>query len=172
MKTFALTLVDGKYSFLCDAHPSRMSGSFTAGQHLRGAPKPPPAKPPVQLVLTLTGKAVGLSTPAGRPVKTIASGSVVITVRDRSSTRGIRLTGAGVSRSTGVRFVGTATWRVKLVQGARLRERPGEAGRSRRARHRLLTLRPRPAEERVLGSIAVVRRLTTMLFGSTSETPH
>ena len=119
VKTFALTLVDGTYSFLCDAHPSRMSGSFTVGTAAPEVPpKPPATKPPVQLVLTLTGKGVGLATSAGRPVKSIAPGSVVITVRDRSSTRGIRLTGAGVSRSTGVRFVGTVTWRVKLVAGA------------------------------------------------------
>ena len=28
-KSFAVTLVDGKYSFFCDAHPLRMKGSFT-----------------------------------------------------------------------------------------------------------------------------------------------
>ena len=96
-----------------------MSGSFTVGTAAPEVPpKPPATKPPVQLVLTVTGKSVRLSTSAGRRVKSIAPGSAVITVRDRSSTRGIRLTGAGVSRSTGVRFVGTVTWRVKLVAGS------------------------------------------------------
>ncbi len=117
-KTFSVTLVDGKYSFFCDAHPTRMSASFTAGTAPPEPPsKPPPTRPPVQLVLTLMGKGVGLATLAGRPVKALTTGSAVITVRDRSSTRAIRLTGAGVNRSTGIRFVGTTTWRVKLVAG-------------------------------------------------------
>ena len=38
-------------------------------------------------------------------------------MRDRSATRGVRLSGAGVSRSTGVKFVGTATWKVTLTKG-------------------------------------------------------
>jgi hypothetical protein len=71
----------------------------------------------VQLVLTVTAKAIGLSTPGGRPVKSLKSGQAVITVRDRSAARGVRLAGPGVSRSTGLRFVGTTTWRVKLVAG-------------------------------------------------------
>ncbi len=96
-----------------------MTGSFTVGTPPPEAPpKPPPAKAPVQLVLTVTAKVIGLSTPAGRPVKALTPGSAVITVRDRSAARGIRLTGAGVSRSTGVRFVGTVTWRVKLSAGS------------------------------------------------------
>ncbi len=119
-KTFLLTLVDGKYFFICDAHPTRMTGSFTAGTVPSETPPqpPPPAKTPVQLVLTVAAKAIGLSTSGGRPVKALKAGSAVITVRDRSATRGARLTGLGVSRSTGVRFVGTVTWRVKLVAGA------------------------------------------------------
>ena len=28
-KSFAITLVKGKYTFLCDAHPTSMKGSFT-----------------------------------------------------------------------------------------------------------------------------------------------
>jgi len=41
----------------------------------------------------------------------------VITVRDRSATRGLRLNGAGVNRSTGVGFVGIVIWNVKLSAG-------------------------------------------------------
>ena len=41
----------------------------------------------------------------------------MITVRDRSAARGVRLAGAGVSRSTTVKFVGTVTWKVKLSAG-------------------------------------------------------
>ena len=114
VKTFSVTLVDGKYTFLCDPHPTRMVGTFTVGT----PPATPPATPaPTRLVLTVTRKAVTLATPAGKPVKALAAGSAVITVRDRSATRGVRLAGAGVSRSTRVPFVGTVTWKVNLSAG-------------------------------------------------------
>ena len=113
-KTFSVTLIDGKYTFFCDAHASRMTGTFTAGTP---PPPPPPAKPPVRLVLTVTAQAVGLATPAGKPVKALTAGAAVITVRDSSATRGLRLNGAGVNRSTGVSFVGTVIWKVKLSKG-------------------------------------------------------
>ena len=64
-KTFALTLVDGKYSFICDAHPTTMAGSFTVGTppaEPTPTPKPTPT-PTTKLVLTVTGKTVTLTTP-------------------------------------------------------------------------------------------------------------
>lgn len=115
--TFALDLVNGKYTFVCDPHPGQMSGSFAVGEV---APPPPTAKPPVRLILTVTAKAVSLTTPAGKPVRALAIGPAVITVRDRSAVRGARLVGAGVGRSTTVRFVGTVTWKVKLTAGTLL----------------------------------------------------
>jgi len=111
---FDLTLVNGTYTFVCDPHPSQMSGSFTVGEV---TPPPPAAKPPLRLNLIVTAKAVTLTTSAGKPVKALASGPAVITVRDRSGVRGVRLAGAGVGRSTTVKFVGTVTWKVKLVPG-------------------------------------------------------
>lgn len=122
VKTFSFTLVDGKYTFFCDAHPTRMTGTFTAGTPPPEPPPPPPpptptVKPPVLLVLTGTARAISLTTPSGKPVKALKAGQASITVRDRSAARGIRLSGAGVSRSTGVRFVGTVIWKVKLSAG-------------------------------------------------------
>jgi hypothetical protein len=114
LKTFSVTLVDGTYTFLCDPHPTRMVGTFTVGTPPVGSPA---ATAPTRLVLTVTGKAVTLATPAGKPVKALTTGQAVITVRDRSSARGVRLAGAGVSRSTTVKFVGTATWKVNLAAG-------------------------------------------------------
>lgn len=114
-KTFALDLVDGKYTFVCDPHASQMNGSFTVGE-VTTTP-PPAAKPPLRLNLTVTSKAVTLTTPAGKPVKALVAGSAVITVRDRSAARGVQLAGAGVSRATTVKFVGTVTWKVKLSTG-------------------------------------------------------
>ena len=45
-KTFNLTLVDGTYSFFCDAHPLTMKGSFTVGNVTAPPPPPPPPPPP------------------------------------------------------------------------------------------------------------------------------
>ena len=76
-----------------------------------------PATSPTRLVLTLTGSTIGFTTPAGKAVKALPAGSAVITVRDRSAARGAQLSGAGVSRSTTARFVGTVVWKVKLSAG-------------------------------------------------------
>jgi hypothetical protein len=121
VKTFSVTLVDGTYNYVCDLHPVQMKGTFTVGT----APPstPPPANPPppttgtTRLVLTVTSQAVTLKTPAGKPVKALKAGRAAITVRDRSATRGVKLSGAGVSKSTGVTFVGSATWNVRLTKG-------------------------------------------------------
>jgi len=115
-KTFELDLGNGKYTFVCDPHADQMNGSFTVGE----VATPPPAKPPTRLNLTVTSKVVTLTTPAGKPVKALVSGQAVITVRDRSAVRGVRLAGAGVGRSTTVKFVGTVTWKVKLSPGTLL----------------------------------------------------
>jgi hypothetical protein len=114
--TFPLDLVDGKYTFVCDPHAGQMRGSFIVGEVTT---TPPPAtKPAVRLSLTVTSKAVTLTTPTGKPVTALSVGQTVITVRDRSAARGVRLTGAGVNRSTTAKFVGTVTWTVKLSAGS------------------------------------------------------
>jgi hypothetical protein len=121
VKTFSLNLVDGKYTFICDAHPTSMAGSFTVGTSPPEAPPPPPPPSPVtsptRLVITLTGTTISLTTPAGKPVKALNSGSALVTVRDRSAARGAQLSGAGIRRSTSASFVGTVVWKVKLSPG-------------------------------------------------------
>jgi plastocyanin len=115
VKTFSVNLVDGKYTYVCDLHPVQMKGSFTVGT-VPSTPPPPTPSPATttRLVLTVTSQAVALKTPAGKAVKALKAGKAVISVRDRSATRGIRLSGAGVSKTTGVTFVGSTTWTVKL----------------------------------------------------------
>ena len=117
-KTFALSLVDGKYTFVCDAHPTRMKGSFTVGAVPPATPPATPPRPPAppQLVLTVTSKAITL-VKAGTAVKTLAAGSYVIVVHDRSNKQSAHLAGAGVNRSTGIAFVGTATWKATFTAG-------------------------------------------------------
>lgn len=41
-QTFNVTLVDGRYTFVCDPHASQMNGAFDVGN----APPPPPPPPP------------------------------------------------------------------------------------------------------------------------------
>ena len=112
-KSLPVTLADGKYNFFCDVHPGTMKGSFTVGT----AAPPPPVVTPTRLTLTATSKAVTLKTPAGKVVKTLKAGPVVITVRDRSATRGARLSAPGLTRASGVRFVGTLVWKGRLSAG-------------------------------------------------------
>jgi hypothetical protein len=122
VKTFSVTLVNGTYNYVCDLHPVQMKGSFTVGTAPPSTPPPanpppPTTGPPTRLVLTVTSRAVTLKTPAGKTVKALKAGRAAITVRDRSATRGVKLSGAGVSKSTGVTYVGTATWNVRLAKG-------------------------------------------------------
>ena len=118
VKTFSVTLVDGRYTYLCDVHPVQMKRTFVVGTAPPSTPPPPPTTgTPTRLVLTVTSQAVTLRTATGKAVKTLKSGRAVIAVRDRSATRGVKLSGAGVSKATGVTFVGTATWNVKLAKG-------------------------------------------------------
>jgi plastocyanin len=66
------------------------------------------------------GSTITLKNSAGRTVKTLRAGSYVIVVRDRSSRHNFHLIGPTntLNRSTGVRFVGTKTWRLTLTKGA------------------------------------------------------
>ena len=112
--TFPLTLVDGTYTFICDVHPTRMTGTLTVGA-VQPTPTPKPAAQ--KLVLTLTARTVTLTKAGGGRVNALGTGAAVVTVRDRSATRGVKLRGPGVSKATGIGFVGTQTWNVKLGAG-------------------------------------------------------
>jgi plastocyanin len=112
-KTFTITVKDGTYSFVCDAHPSRMQGLFTAGT------APPPTtttttSPPAPRPLTLR---VGPGRTIAAPAK-LTAGRYAITVRDASAADNLHLKGAGVHRKTGVAFKGQAHWTVTLKSGS------------------------------------------------------
>jgi hypothetical protein len=128
-KTFALTLVDGLYSFICDAHPLTMKGEFTVGNAPPPPVPPPPAGPgvpvalsaPIGATLVLSGgpgAVVSFKTVAGKVVKRLRPGGYTVVARDKSAKRGLRLRGTGVSRVTTAKFVGTKTWKVTLGTGA------------------------------------------------------
>ena len=116
----------GRYTFMCDPHPARMAGRSTSGRVAPPATTPPPPTP--------TPAALGEGRRAARadrrPVSddlaqdarreegdAAAARRLHLVVRDRSNAHNARLRGAGVSRATGVGFVGTRTWRVMLRKG-------------------------------------------------------
>ena len=131
-QTFRVTLVDGRYTFVCDPHAIQMSGALQVGTGSPPPPSPPPAAPPPPPIstpkpsapvgsrLSLTvgpGFTISLRTLGGRRVTALRPGAYTFVVRDRSRMHNARLRGAGAARSTGVGFVGMRTWRVVLRKG-------------------------------------------------------
>lgn len=131
-KTFTVTLVDGTYSLVCDPHSDRMRKTLTVGTVTGGGggtggggtggggtvtPRP---SAPVGSKLLLTsgpGFAITLKTTAGKKVTRLKPGAYTVLARDRSAIHNARLRGAGVSKTTGVGFVGTQTWKIVLKKG-------------------------------------------------------
>lgn len=111
-QSFTVALTDGTYFFQCDPHSSQMKGSFTVGT-VTTPPPPAPVPAPAKLAASI---GPGSSFAIG-PVRGLAAGKAVVTVRDRSATDGFRLAGPGVARSTGAAFRGTVTWTVTLRAG-------------------------------------------------------
>ena len=115
-ETWTVTLTDGTYRFVCDPHAGTMRGSFTVGT----PPATPPATPPPPRRLTASvgpGFVISLRNTAGRLVRAVKAGVFRITVRDRSRSHNFHLVGPGVNRKTGVAFVGTRTWTIRLRAG-------------------------------------------------------
>jgi hypothetical protein len=108
--TFTVTLTDGKYFFQCDPHSAQMRGSFTVGTVATPPPVTPPA--PTRASASISGAASSF-----RPSSGLSAGAFAIVVADRSATDGFRLSGPGVSKSTGAKFRGTITWKVTLAAG-------------------------------------------------------
>jgi hypothetical protein len=66
------------------------------------------------------GRTISLRTPSGRAVRSLRTGSYTLVIRDRSARDNFHLIGGDPTvpgRMTGVRFVGTRTWRVVLGKG-------------------------------------------------------
>jgi plastocyanin len=126
-QTFKVTLVDGRYTFVCDPHAPTMRGAFDVGASTTPPPPPPPAPNPtatpsakVGARLTLAvgpGATISLKTAAGKRVTLLRPGVYTVVARDRSKIHNARLRGAGAAKATGVGFVGTRTWRIVLREG-------------------------------------------------------
>jgi hypothetical protein len=110
--TWTVTLTDGTYTYVCDAHASTMKGSFTVG----AVTEPPP---PTKLAGSVgPGRKISLRYADGSKLTVLAgTTSVVVTVNDRSRADNFHLTGPGVNRKTGVAFRGRVTWKLTLAGG-------------------------------------------------------
>lgn len=118
---WTVTLVPGRYAFVCDPHLLRMRGAFVvAAAQPEPQPEPEP-QPPVTPTLMATVDAKGIPSlrrSNGRVrVTTLTAGTYIIVVRDRSSKHSFWLSGHGLNRRTGSRFRGTVRWRVTLHPG-------------------------------------------------------
>jgi hypothetical protein len=60
---------------------------------------------------------VSIRDAAGRRVTAIPAGSYVLTVRDTSKHQNFHLVGPTISKQTGIKFVGTVRWTLKLRAG-------------------------------------------------------
>jgi plastocyanin len=106
-QTFTITLADGTYTYVCDAHFGTMHGKFTVGAV---STPPPPTKPKTATLGVGPGKR--LTAPAK-----LTAGRYVISVKDASAIDNLHLQGPGINRKTGVAFKGTAKWTVSLKAG-------------------------------------------------------
>ena len=121
--TFTITLSDGTYTYVCDAHPTTMKGTFTVGAApptTTTTPAPTPTPKPAAAKLAGSvgpGNSIALGTSDGSSLTSLSAGPATIVVRDRSTTDNFHLSGPGLSLSTGVKFRGTRTWKVTLKAG-------------------------------------------------------
>jgi plastocyanin len=99
--TWTVTIGDGRYTYVCDAHASQMRGYLLAG-----------AITPI----AFTGSVGPKKSISLRP-KSALPGPATVTVNDRSKTDNFHLTGPGVNKKTGVKTRGKATWTVTLQPG-------------------------------------------------------
>ena len=113
--TWTVTLVDdpytgNEYTYVCDAHPLSMKGTFRVG----AAAPPTTTKPSKLYGVVGPGRTITLGTALGKRTARVAAGKYAIVVRDRSKTESFHLSGPGVNRETGKAFTGSITWNVTL----------------------------------------------------------
>jgi hypothetical protein len=128
--TWTVTLTDGTYTYFCDPHSATLHGSFTVGVGATPEPTPTPTptgaiSPRTPLVLKVgPGFTITLKPKSGRSFTAMRRGTYTIAVKDLSSIHDAHLIApGGVSKRTGIAFVGTVVWRVKLAKVGTLRFR-------------------------------------------------
>jgi len=109
--TWNVVITDGTFRYFCDAHPTSMRGSFTAG--LVTTP-PPPKKLVAQVGPRRT---ISLKTASGARVKQLTAGRYSIKVKDLTKADNFHLIAPGANRRTAVKSRSTTTWNVSLRAG-------------------------------------------------------
>jgi hypothetical protein len=109
--TWTINVTNGTYRYVCDAHPTVMRGSFTAGTVV--------APPPVKKLSAQVGpkRSIIVKSSSGARVKRLTAGKYKLTVKDLSKVDNFHLSGAGVNRKTGVKTRGTVVWTVTFHAG-------------------------------------------------------
>ena len=105
--TWTLNFTPGGYSYRTDG-----AGAAACGCNQTFSVRQPA---PAQLRGTVTANSISLKTPAGARAANLAAGRYVIVVNDRSRGNNFHLSGKGVNRRTGVKFVGRKTWTITLA---------------------------------------------------------
>jgi Copper binding proteins, plastocyanin/azurin family len=103
------------YAYACEPHWQTMNGSFLVTDTPVAPPPPPPPPPPRVKILKASVSASGTVRLSSSSVR---SGRYRILVSDRSRLGNFHLAGKGVNKHTGMRFRGSATWRVRLARGS------------------------------------------------------
>jgi hypothetical protein len=112
-RTFTVTFREGRYTYVSDAD-AYLYGTFQVGTATTTTTTTTTTN---KLVATVgPGFTINL-TRGGRKVTRLKPGTYTIVVRDRARIHNFHLRGPGVNKKTGVAFVGTVRWRVKLVRG-------------------------------------------------------
>jgi hypothetical protein len=119
-KNWTVTFSEGRYTYVCDLHPTQMVRELVVGNPPAATPKPTPTpKPAPKLLATVGPKAtISLRSASGAPIKSVKAGTYSIVVRDRSKAHNFHLVGVGVNKKSSVAAVGTTTWKLKLSKGA------------------------------------------------------
>jgi plastocyanin len=109
MKTTAATLIACLFAFV--------------GASGAGAGSSTTVTPGTKLSLTVgPGFTISLKTATGKSFTSLKRGTYTIVVRDKADIHNAHLIApGGISKKTGVSFVGTVTWKVKLTKTGALR---------------------------------------------------
>jgi hypothetical protein len=108
--TWQVSLVDGRYTIVCDVHPIQMRRTITVGNP---PATPPPPPPPIRRLTATVGPGARIAVSA----RAVRAGRYLVTVRDRSAADNFHLTGPGVNRRTGIAFRGQSRWTLTLRRG-------------------------------------------------------
>jgi hypothetical protein len=94
-----------------------MHGAFAVGSVTSTTTTPPSTKQPPAALTRLAGGVGPGARLSLRPTSGLSAGKFKLTVSDTSSSDAFRLSGPGITRSTGVKFTGTTTWTLSLGAG-------------------------------------------------------